>query len=135
MEKLIFASKEWIDRARMELKDLVGLYGEEGIKFSLCEVFTDAPKTINPSGTVSWYFCIDGKTVTVATGVYDSANIMIRTDYQKVLAQARTIYTDEYLAARAKEPAGSQFDYAEGDFSATPSYINELHNRLARITA
>jgi hypothetical protein len=134
MRKVIFASDEWIDFAREELDDLVGQHGEEGINFSLCEVFTDAPKTINPSGTVSWYFSIEGKKVIVAPGVYNKADVMIRTDYQRVLKQARTIYTDEYLAARADEVPGSQFDYAEGDFSLTPSYINELHNRLAQVT-
>lgn len=135
MKKVIFASADWIERARHELTDLVAAYGEPGVRFSLCEVFTDVPDAVDPTGTFAWYFYIDGKSVTVGVGEVDDADVKIRTDYQGVLPQARTVYTPEYLEARAHQPAGAQFDHAEGDFGLTPPYITELHNRLAGITA
>jgi hypothetical protein len=135
MEKVIFASSEWIDRARAELEDLVATHGEPGVRFCLCEVFTDTPTSVDPSGTLAWHFYIDGKSVTVAVGEVDDADVKIRVDYQKILPAARLYYTPEILEERAKQEPGAQFDHAEGDFSLTPPYITELHNRLAVITA
>jgi hypothetical protein len=135
MDKVQFASDDWIARARAELEDLVAAHGEPGVRFCLCEVFTDCPAEIDPSGTLAWYFAIDGKSVTVAKGEVDDADLKLWVGYQAILPQARLVYTPEYLEARANEPPGASFDRAEGDFSLTPPYINELHNRLAVITA
>ena len=135
MDKVIFASSAWIDRARAELEDLVSAHGEPGVRFCLCEVFTDCPADVDPSGTLAWHFAIDGKSVHVAVGEVDDADLKIWVDYQAILPQARLVYTPEYLEERAQQEPGSQFDRAEGDFSLTPPYITELHNRLAVITA
>lgn len=134
-DKVQFASNDWIARARAELEELVAAHGEPGVSFCLCEVFTDCPAEIDASGTLAWHFAIDGKSVTVAKGEVDDADLKLWVDYQAILPQARLVYTPEYLEARANEPPGSNFDRAEGDFNLTPPYINELHNRLAVITA
>ena len=39
-----FVSDEWVEQARIILKDLVSKFGVEGVSFSVCETFTDAPK-------------------------------------------------------------------------------------------
>ncbi|MBH80842.1 MAG: hypothetical protein CMQ49_10085 [Gammaproteobacteria bacterium] len=135
MDKVIFGSADWIERARAELEDLVATHGKPGERFSLCEIFTDTPTSVDPSGTLAWHFYIDGRSVAVDVGEIDDADVKISTDYQGVLPQARLVYTPEYLAERAEQPPGAQFDHAEGDFSLTPDYITELHNRLAVITA
>jgi hypothetical protein len=135
MDKVIFASSDWVDKARAELEDLVGTHGEPGASFCLCEVFTNTPASIDPSGTMAWHFYIDGKGVTVDFGEVDDATVKIWVDYEKILPAARLFYTPEILEERAKQPPGTQFDRAEGDFGATPAYITELHNRLALITA
>lgn len=134
-EKVEFASAAWIAVARRELEDLVGTHGQAGKKFSLCEVFTDAPTHLDPSGAIAWHFYIDGTSVTVATGEIDDATVKLYTDYQGVLPQARLFYTPEILAQRAKEEPGSAFDSVEGDLTLAPDYITELHNRLAIVTA
>ncbi|MGI9324520.1 MAG: hypothetical protein ACR2PZ_04820 [Pseudomonadales bacterium] len=133
--KVEFASAAWIAVARRELEDLVHRHGQAGKKFSLCEIFTDAPKHLDPSGSVAWHFYIDGTTVTVATGEVEDASVKLRTDYQGVLPQARLFYTAEILAERAQQEPGAAFDFVEGDLSLTPDYITELHNRLAVVTA
>jgi len=135
MDKVIFASNDWLDRARAELENLVSTHGEAGVRFCLCEVFTNAPASIDPSGTMAWHFYIDGKSVTVDVGEVNDADVKIHVDYQKILPAARLVYTPEILEERAKQPPGTQFDHAEGDFGLTPPYITELHNRLAVITA
>ena len=134
-DKVVFASPAWIERARLELESLAAEHGQPGERFSLCEVFTEAPAELAADGTIAWYFYIDGKNVRVGTGEVDDADVKAWVSYAKILPTARLIYTPEYLAERANEPAGSQFDKAEGDFSRTPAYITELHNRLAAVTA
>lgn len=134
-EKVEFASAAWIAVARRELEDLVGIHGQASKRFSLCEIFTDAPKHLDPSGIVAWHFYIDGTTVTVAAGEVDDATVKLSTDYQGVLPRARLFYTPEILAERAQEEPGTGFDSVEGDLTLTPDYITELHNRLAIVTA
>ena len=48
VDKVKFASADWLDRARVELEDLVAAHGEPGVRFCLCEVFTDCPTDIDP---------------------------------------------------------------------------------------
>lgn len=134
-DKVEFATQAWIDVARSALEELVAEQGQPGVRFSLCEVFTDAPASIAPTGTVAWHFYVDGKTVAVSAGEVDDATVKIRTDYQGVLPQARQFYTPEILAQRATEPPGAGFDSVQGDMSLVPDYLVALHNRLAVVTA
>jgi hypothetical protein len=133
--KVEFASQAWIDAARNALEPLVAERGKAGQRFSLCEVFTNAPANIAASGTMAWHFYVDGTSVVVAAGDIDDATVRICTDYQGVLPQARQYYTDEILAQRATEAPGSNFDSVEGDLSLVPDYMVELHNQLSALTA
>ena len=62
-EKLPFASKEWVDTARIVLEELVAAHGESGKSFSVCEAFTDAPEGFSgPEATTAvWHFRIVDK--------------------------------------------------------------------------
>jgi hypothetical protein len=133
--KVEFASAAWLAVARRELEQLVAEHGEPGARFSLCEIFTDAPASIAPEGSIAWHFYADGKTVAVSFGEIDNADVTIRTDYQGVLPRARQFDTPEILAERAAEPPGAGFDSVAGDMSLVPGYLAELHNRLALVTA
>ena len=66
--KFNFVSDEWVDQAEIILNDLVSQFGVEGVSFSVCETFSDAPKAIHTSGIASWHFYIDGKSVRVGKG-------------------------------------------------------------------
>jgi hypothetical protein len=133
--KVEFAGTAWIEIARAALEELVAAHGNTGSRFSLCEVFTDAPLSIAATGTTAWHFYVDGTTVVVATGEVDDADVKIVTDYQGVLPTARQYYTPEVLAERAARPPGEGFDSVQGDMSLVPDYLVELHNRLSLITA
>ena len=133
--KVEFATSAWIDIARGALEEIVAEQGKTGVRFSLCEVFTNAPASIDPTGIVAWHFYVDGNTVAVSSGEVDDADVKIRTDYQAVLPQARQFYTPEILAERATEAPGAGFDSVQGDMSLVPEYLVELHNRLCVITA
>ena len=133
--KVEFAGTAWIEVARGALEELVAAYGKTGTRFSLCEVFTNAPLSIAATGTAAWHFYVDGTTVVVAVGEVDDADVKIRTDYQGVLSKAREYYTPEILAERATRPPEEGFNSVQGDLSLVPEYLVELHNRLCVITA
>ena len=137
-EKVPFAGPEWVDAARDVLEDLVGQHGEEGVKFSVCEAFADAPDAIADSeGFAAWHFYIDGKDVKVGRGRVDDTDATIQATWELVLPRARLVYTPELLAEWAENPPERPEDpngLQEGDMANIPSYLIELHNRLALIT-
>ncbi len=134
--KVDFASAAWVDAARTVLEDLVAAHPDENLKCSVCEVFTNAPAHVAPSGTAAWHFYIDGASVTVDSGERDDVDLRLGGDYEDALPGARTVYTPEYLAERAKqEPDPEVQANIQGDMSILPPWIVELHNRLAPITA
>ena len=135
--KVEFASAAWVDAARAVLEDLVATHGDENLKCSVCEVFSNAPAHVAPSGTAAWHFYLDGKSVTVGVGERDDVDLRLGGDYEAALPGARTVYTPEYLAEREKQepdPDAPAPDI-QGDMSILPPWIVELHNRLAPITA
>ena len=134
-DKVDFASAAWIVAARSVLEDLVRTHGEPGKRFSVCEVFTDAPAHVAPAGVAAWHFRIDGGRVEVGAGAADGVDVTIRADYASTLPSARLVYTPEVLEARAKAPPPENPPSIEGDMSKAPPYLIELHNRLAVITA
>ena len=48
--KFNFVSDEWVDQAEIILNDLVSQFGVEGVSFSVCETFFDAPTVALPHG-------------------------------------------------------------------------------------
>ena len=133
-KKLAFASSEWVDLARTVLEELVEEYGETGKSFSACEVFTDAPEGLAGPDltTAAWHFRIVGKTVTVGEGEIDGADMSVRMAYAQVLPLAKMVYTPETLArTQAGQP---QAEAGDNDKPTMPTYLLELHNRLAVLT-
>jgi hypothetical protein len=133
--KLAFASPAWIDAARAILEALVAEHGEPGRRFSVCERFTDAPPDVAPSGRACWWFQIDGRTVSVAAGKLDGADVTVTADYAAALPTARLVYTPEIQARRAQARARGSGPGVTGDMGKAPPYLVELHNRLAVLTA
>ncbi len=132
--KVTFLGPEWIDAAREILQEVVSRHGKPGETFSMCECFSGAPSDIAPSGVAAWHFRIDGTSVEVGTGEIDDATMKVRAGYEEILPLARSVYTPEIIAEqRAKVERG---DYMiSGDPSSSPSYLRDLHNRLAVLTA
>ena len=132
-EKVAFASPAWVDIARTVLEELVAEHGEAGKSYSVCEVFTDAPADVaGADAMAAWHFRIVDKTVTVGQGEIDS-DMNVRVDYQSILPLARLVYTPEMLSQMEGNPP--QLDGAAGgDRANMPSYLIDLHNRLAVVT-
>ena len=89
--KFHFVSDEWVDQAKIILNDLVTEFGKEGVAFSVCETFTDAPKDIDASGIASWHFYIEGKEVLVGKGKKENTDVKINFDYVKANVIAKII--------------------------------------------
>jgi len=132
--KVVFASAEWVAKAEQILVPLVRAHGVPGQTFSVCEVFTNAPPEVAPEGTVSWHFVIDGKSVRVGNGEIQYPDLRIQNEYQNSLPLARMIYTPENLAERNRSSMQQAGRVVSGNTAAVPSYLIELHNRLAEIT-
>ncbi len=134
-EKIEFACSAWVEKAREVLEELVAEQGEEAKAFSICERFTNAPSALAASGTAAWHFYIDGRQVRVGEGEVDDTDVRISADYTETLPNARLVYTPEILAERAQQPPGETSVVVEGDMTAMPHYLIEMHNRMAVLTA
>ena len=135
--KFNFVSDEWVDQAEIILNDLVSQFGVEGVSFSVCETFFDAPKEIDASGVASWHFYIDGKSVRVGKGKVEDVDVKIKFDYVKASVIAKVIYTEEIITKQKDETkkAKKNLEIAGKGFKEPPGYLQELHNRLALLTA
>ena len=109
----------------------------EGVSFSVCETFFDAPKEIDTSGVASWHFYIDGKSVRVGKGKVEDVDVKINFDYAKASVIAKITYTEEIITKQKEETekAKEASALAGKGFKEPPDYLPELHNRLALLTA
>ena len=97
--KVLFAGPAWVDVARGVLEELVARHGKEGERLSVCEAFAEAPADIAADdGSATWHFAIEGKEVTVGSGLLEGADITIRATWELTLPNARLVYTPELLA-------------------------------------
>ena len=136
--KVPFASPAWVDIARGVLEDLVAQHGEDGVNYSVCEAFAEAPEEISDDeGFAAWYFYVEGKSVRVGVGRLTDTDIQIQATWKLSLDGARTVYTPELRAEWEKNPPQRPPDpnqKIEGDMTTLPAYLGELHNRLAVVT-
>ena len=68
----------------------------------------------------------------------DDTDVYIQATWETSLPSARLVITPDIIAERAKNPPPPPDDpnlNVVGDPSALPSYLGELHNRMAVLTA
>jgi len=135
--KFNFVSDKWVDQAEIILNDLVSQFGEEGVSFSVCETFFDAPKGIDTSGVASWHFFIEGKSVRVGKGKVEDVDVKINFDYAKASVIAKVVYTEEIIAKQKEDLAlvKKNLEKKGKVVKEPPKYLSELHNRLALLTS
>ena len=138
MEKVPFASPAWVELARDVLEDLIEQHGEDGVNYSVCEAFAEAPDEISDDdGFAAWYFYVKGRSVRVGVGRKTDTDIQIQATWKLSLESARTVYTPELRAEWEKNPPQRPPDPNQklvGEMTTLPSYLGELHNRLAVVT-
>ncbi len=137
-DKVPFASPAWVEIARAVLVELVAQHGQPGERYSIYEAFVDAPPAISDAdGCAAWYFRVDGKHVEVGIGRPEDVDIKVQATWEISLPGARLVYTPELLAQWAQNPPKPPPDpnrKIDGDMGSLPSYLTELHNRLAVLT-
>ena len=137
-EKVDFVSVAWVEKAGEVVEGLASQHGEEGVNFSVCEIFTDAPEHVAESGIAAWYLYIEGKTVRWGLGEEPGTDVRIQADYETSLPSARLVYTPEIVAEMKKKaaenPPIADSGNVKGNMSLVPSYLSELHNVMAVLT-
>ncbi|MCP4006285.1 MAG: hypothetical protein GY725_19050 [bacterium] len=105
-DRIEFASDAWVDAARESLERAVAEAGSalDGIRFSLCESYTDAPPHLaRPGNLAAWHARFDGASVSVGAGIIDDADFRIHGPYSAVLPLSRTVYgSDTRASVRAQ---------------------------------
>ena len=136
--KVPFASPLWLDLVRASLERLVAEHGEDGINYSVCESFVEAPAEFSDdNGVAAWHFYVEGKRARVAIGRDDACEIQFQAAWRTARKEARTVYTPEFLAERSKNPSAPSDDLnhkLSGDISVIPDYLVELHNDMVVLT-
>ncbi len=134
-----FASREWLALLRERMQHYATLAGP-GLKLSLCEVFTGAPRhlTADHGDVVAWHCRIADGRVEFFDGETDDADLKTVTDYQFILPLARLILgpdTQETMRTiQAQGVAAGKFRQT-GDPSLIPPVLHQLHNEMAEKTA
>ena len=141
-DKVELASPQWLKLAEGYLQEAIPALGDAvaGVRFSMCEVFTDAPAHLaDADGKAAWWFAIEGSSVTVGRGARDDVDIRGEVDYAATLPNARLVYDEAVLAERAAARKAAAPEGPPNAFDALPaavrSCLTDLHNFLAPQTA
>ena len=93
--KAELASDEWIGLAGAWLSEQLAARAEavDGVRFSLCEVFTDPPAHLDDgTGKAAWWLAISGASVEVGRGDRTDLEHRAEVDYTTSLPHARRVY-------------------------------------------
>ena len=115
------ASQAWVTAANELLEAMVAELGSSDHAFSVCEIFTDARKSVSATGKAAWHFFIEGQSVKVGLGEAEGTYVTIRADYQTALRGARLVYTRETPAELAKQPPSERPVQVIGVMSSVPN--------------
>jgi hypothetical protein len=110
------------------------------LRWSICEVFTDPPAHLSPSGApIAWFCKVSGDRVTFGEGEIDDVDVKVIADYAAVLPLGR--YDTAGDPGRAAELAGMSAGLVAagqltriGDRAARDPRMPNLHDPIARVT-
>ena len=139
-----FGSAAWIDAARKVIEGLVAEAADdpEGVRFSVCEVYTHVPEHLEPdaNGQRAWYMRIDGRKAELNPGEIDDADMKVVGEYAAILSISRIHYRNDPEGAkkaaalvRTAMQAGKL--RVEGSQAKGPKVLAGFHDALAEITA
>ncbi|MEJ0024715.1 MAG: hypothetical protein WDN01_01700 [Rhizomicrobium sp.] len=136
MDKFEFGGRAWM----AALRELLVAYTQgAGTNFevSLCEVFTNVPKHLDPSGdgTLAWHGVVKNGVVHFDESELADADIHSTVDYDFALPLARLVLSPETAgqlqAAAARGIAEGKLKLAGRDRSKMPAAFQGLHNDMA----
>lgn len=128
--KCRLASYEWLDLAREQLIEVVESSGDSKLRFSMCEVYLNAPAGLigHSAGRAAWHFRINAGKVFADEGEVDDVDVKYLIDYQEAEGLAKAVIDDESRVAPPRSLV------VEGDASMMPQLLKEVHNRLVPST-
>jgi hypothetical protein len=137
-----FASPGWTAFMHGMITANVARLGAEadGLRWSICEVFTDPPAHLSPSGApIAWFCRVVGDQVTFGDGEIDDAEMKVTVDYAAVLPLGRydTAGDPDRAAELARMSAGLVANgqlTRVGDRAARDPRMPNLHDLIARVT-
>jgi hypothetical protein len=140
-EKCEFASPQWIDLALKIAKKLVLEAGDDGkgVKFSICETYTDAPFHLaQKDGKISWYFRINGRNIETGAEERDEVDYKIIIDYEINKKISKLVYGEPGEAEEIDKLAREAYKAGKfkiiGNRDNAPAYLRPMHNMLAKRT-
>ena len=142
--KYEFSSQAWVDCAHEILIEAASDTDLSGIEVTFSEVFTDAPKHLDPDdkGRIGWYMTIKDGQLSVKKGIPDHADLRITTDYELTVPLGRAVFEDN---PEAVEEAGKVVAdlmergimIREGNEEALSNltFFEGFHDKIAKRTA
>ena len=141
-ERVEFFSDEWVATAKAQLERLVQRNPDalEGVRYSLCEAFSNAPPHLGLADNLAcWTLRFADGAVQVQRGRDDNPDLVVTGDYQAIMPVAHAV--GPIATARASALAQHLFgERALRSRGAPPPpaglgvILSELHDHLARRT-
>jgi hypothetical protein len=143
MEKMEFGGPEWTQALCSAMRDAFDGAGDEGktTTFSMSEEYRASPAhLVGPDGQLGWHVRITGGQFAFELSPSRQVDVFISADYQSILPLARfEIGTDEARIAErdriVADLSGSGRLVIQGDLGSRPSFLEGIHDSMARVTA
>jgi hypothetical protein len=141
--KYEMGSSPWLAELRRICEELFAAAPADSLaetEYSVCEVYTDVPTRIGPTGRVSWYWRVKSGRLDVGTTELEHADVKIVVDYSTVVPIGRLIFENDAaaqsvadnLVAEAMRSGKMTLDHTQAEM---PAPFMGLHDALAQITA
>jgi hypothetical protein len=143
-ERVEFASPDWLAAARAFIEPRVAAHAAQlrGLRFGVCEVYTDPPPHLGFGGDAAFHFRIDDGELVIGVGEIDDVDMKVRADYTKA-GPAVTAVWEQDPARRARvlrelghREGGDVFEIKGGLDPSSPAMavLGGLHDHMARRT-
>jgi hypothetical protein len=139
-----FASPGWMAFMHGMISARMADLGEAArtVNFSICEVFTDPPASLSPSGApLAWHCVIRNGVIEFGNTERQDVEVRIVADYQSILPLARHDYSSgdperaAEVAAQGQALRESGKLVMHGSRAQRDPRIGNLHDPIARVTA
>ena len=140
--ELSFAGNEWVARAKTEMEICHGLHKADlgDVAFSLCEVAHNPPRYLDSGNRVSWHAIFANGSVTVASGLLDSADLIIEGDHSILsnLARVQHAGRDPDIVSEAQTALQKlsrwKLTGAVLEHSGLRGLLQSFHDSMAKVT-
>ncbi len=141
-EKFDFGSSGWLDVLRGAYEEAVANGGDEArsTSFTMCEVYTDVPADLEPTGRIAWHCRLHEGVVAFKPFDEPAADVHLTLDYASVLPMGRLVVDGnaekeaEMQRMAATAVRAGKF-IVKGDLRKRPAFLAGVHDAVARMTA